>query len=151
MPSMDGLESSRSAPGVSAPPDAADSLRVSARVRGAARRERRREPAARRRRRRRRIFVGAVLLVLAVPTLGSYTSWMLQPTSMTFSERSTEWVRADVPFGNWMVDEIEHIYYTENAPKKGGPQLKSLPAVGLPQPATSQTPSDGAHLRSHKK
>jgi hypothetical protein len=89
--------------------------------------------------------------VLLVPTLVSYTSWMLQPTSMTFSERSTEWVRADVPFGNWMVDEIEHIYYTENAPKKGGPQLKSLPAVGLPQPATSQTPSDGAHLRSHKK
>jgi hypothetical protein len=72
--------------------------------------------------------------VLLVPTLVSYTSWMLEPTSMTFSERSTEWVRADVPFGNWLVDEIEHIYYTANAPKKGGPQLKSLPAVGLRQP-----------------
>lgn len=120
-------------------------------VRGAERRERRREPAARRRRRRRRIFIGAVVLVLAVPALISYTSWMLEPTSMTFSERSTEWVRADVPFGNWLVDEIEHIYYTANAPKKGGPQLKSLPAVGLPQPTRGQTPSDGVKLRSQKK
>ena len=65
---------------------------------------------------------------------------MLEPTSMTFSERSTEWVRADVPFGNWLVDEIEHIYYTANAPKKGGPQLKSLPVVGLPQ----TTPGEAA-------
>ena len=40
-------------------------------------------------------------------------------------------MRADVPFGNWLVDEGEHIYYTMNAPQKGGPQLKSLPAVGL--------------------
>jgi hypothetical protein len=136
---------------VSNPPAAADSPRVSALAGGAGRRERRRQPAARRRRRRRRIFIGAVVLVLAVPTLVSYTSWMLEPTSMTFSQRSTEWVRADVPFGNWAVDEIEHIYYTVNAPKKGGPQLKSLPAVGLPQPTTSQTPSDGGHLRSHKK
>jgi hypothetical protein len=92
-----------------------------------------------------------VLLVLAVPTLISYTSYMLEPTSMTFSERSTEWVRDDVPYGNWLVDEVEHIYYTDNAPKKGGPQLKSLPVVGLPQPAVSQTSSDGAPLRSHKK
>ena len=48
-------------------------------------------------------------------------------------------MRADVPFGNWLVDEVEHIYYTWNAPKKGGPQLKSLPAVGLnPPPINSQ-------------
>ena len=121
-------------PGVSSPPGAADSLLASPLGRRAARRVRRREPAARRRRRRRRIFIGAVILVLAVPTSISYTSWMLAPTSMTFSERSTEWVRNDVPFGNWLVDEAEHIYYTTNAPNKGGPQLKSLPAVGLPQP-----------------
>jgi len=148
---MDGLGSSSSARGVSGPPGAADSPRTSLLARRAARRERRREPAARRRRRRRRIFVGVVVIVLLVPTLVSYTSYMLEPTSMTFSERSTEWVRADVPYGNWLVDEIEHIYYTANAPKKGGPQLKSLPAVGLPQPTTSQTPSDGAHHRPHKK
>src|SRR5437660_11630776 len=32
---------------------------------------------------------------------------------------------------NWLVHEAEHVYYTWNAPKKGGPQLKTLPAVGL--------------------
>jgi hypothetical protein len=148
---MYGLRRSGSPPGVSDPSDAAVAPRVSGFVWGAGRRERRREPAARRRRRRRRIFVGTVVLVLAVPTLISYTSWMLEPTSMTFGERSVEWVRADVPFGNWLVDEIEHIYYTVNAPKKGGPQLKSLPAVGLPQPATGPTASGAVNLRSRKK
>jgi Phosphodiester glycosidase len=60
---------------------------------------------------------------------------MLQPTSLRWQDRSVEWVRSEVPFGNWLVDEGEHIYYTANAPKKGGPQLKSLPTVGLnPQP-----------------
>jgi hypothetical protein len=29
------------------------------------------------------------------------------------------------------VDEVERIYYTWRAPKKGGPQLKTLPAVGV--------------------
>jgi hypothetical protein len=124
---------------------------MSPRVLVAARRARRRDPAARRRRRRRRLIVGAIVLVLLVPTLISYTSYMLEPTSMTFTERSTEWVRADVPYGNWLVDEIEHIYYTANAPKKGGPQLKSLPVVGLPQPTTKHTSPGRAHLRSHKK
>jgi hypothetical protein len=51
---------------------------------------------------------------------------------MSFGERSAEWVRADVPFGNWMVDEGEHLYYSAKAPKKGGPQLKKLPSVGIP-------------------
>ena len=32
--------------------------------------------------------------------------------------------------GNWLVDEVEHYYYSWKAPKKGGPQLKTLPAVG---------------------
>lgn len=59
---------------------------------------------------------------------------MLQPTSLAWNIRSVEWVRADVPFGNWIVDHVEQIYYTANAPSKGGPELKSLPAVGLDLP-----------------
>ena len=35
-----------------------------------------------------------------------------------------------MPLGNQLVDEIEHIYYSWNAPTKGGPQLKSLPPTG---------------------
>lgn len=63
---------------------------------------------------------------------------MLQPTSLSWNIRSVEWVRADVPFGNWIVDHIEQIYYTANAPSKGGPQLKSLPVVGLSVPRLDQ-------------
>ncbi|MBV9535164.1 MAG: hypothetical protein JO321_07100 [Solirubrobacterales bacterium] len=36
------------------------------------------------------------------------------------------------------MDEIEHIYYSLNAPTKGGPQLKSLPAVGVREPLSSR-------------
>jgi len=68
----------------------------------------------------------------------SYTTWMAQPTSLSWRVRSVEWVRTDVPFGNPLVDNIEHIYYSMNSPKRGGPQLKRLPAVGLKVPPTTQ-------------
>lgn len=135
---------------MSDPLNAAGSRRGLLILRRPAGREGRRDPAAQRRRRRRRIVIGVILLCLLVPTLVSYALWMLEPTSMTFGERSIEWVRADVPFGNWLVDEVEHIYYTENAPKKGGAQLKSLPVVGLSEPTASRTPAAGAHGRSQK-
>jgi phosphodiester glycosidase len=61
----------------------------------------------------------------------SYGIWMLEPTSLGWNARSVEWVRADVPFGNWIVDHIEQTYYSATAPSKGGPQLKRLPAVGV--------------------
>lgn len=61
---------------------------------------------------------------------------MLQPSSLPLSVRSVEWLRDH--HGNWLVDEVEHVYYNWKAPKKGGPQLKILPAVGLsPAPASS--------------
>jgi phosphodiester glycosidase len=99
--------------------------------RTAARRERRRVAEAKRRRRRRRIVALVVLALLLLPAILSYASWMLRPSSIAFFPRSVEWVRADVPFGNQLVDQIEHIYYTWNAPAKGGPQLTSLPRTGL--------------------
>jgi hypothetical protein len=100
----------------------------------AARRELRRQAAARRRRRRRRLLVAAPLLGLFCWAIVSYTIWMLKPTSMHFGPRSVEWVRAEVPFGNSLVDEVEHIYYTANAPKRGGLAPKRLPVVGLNLP-----------------
>ena len=98
----------------------------------AERRVRRREAAAVRRRRRRRVVVAAVVLALLSPVVTSYSHWMLQPTSMSFGVRSGEWVRSQ-PGGNRLVDEVEHVYYGWNAPKKGGPQLTTLPAVGVAQ------------------
>jgi hypothetical protein len=100
----------------------------------AARREHRRTASAKRRRRRRRLLLAIPILGLLCWAIASYAIWMLEPTSMQFGARSVEWVRAEVPFGNSLVDQIEHVYYTANAPKKGGPAPKSLPAVGLSVP-----------------
>src|SRR5690242_5515813 len=85
-------------------------------------------------RRRRRILIVAPLVVALVWETVSYTAWMLQPTSLSWGVRSVEWVRQDVPFGNWLVDEVEHVYYGLTAPKKGGPPLQGLPTVGLAEP-----------------
>ena len=113
------------------PPDAADlPSGAETLARTAAHREERRRKAAARRKRRRGLLVLGVLLVLLSPAIYSYAHWMLRPSSTPFFANSVEWVRADVPFGNQVVDEIEHIYYTWNAPSKGGPQLTSLPQTG---------------------
>jgi hypothetical protein len=120
---------------MSDPPDAADPPPVSAQLASIAeRRERRREAAARRRRRRRRLLFATPILGLLCWAIASYAIWMLEPTSMRFEARSVEWVRTEVPFGNSLVDEVEHLYYSANAPKKGGPAPKSVPAVGLSLP-----------------
>jgi hypothetical protein len=84
---------------------------------------------------RRALFcLGCLVLVIVVWLASSFSVYMLRPSSMNFSEKSTEWVRT-LPFGNWAVDEAEHIYYSDHAPKKGGPQLTKLPTVGLTQSA----------------
>jgi phosphodiester glycosidase len=76
----------------------------------------------------RRVIALAVLVLLA-PAVYSYTATMLRPSSLPLWPRSVEWLRAH--HGNWLVDEAEHYYYTWKTPSKGGPQLTSLPAVGL--------------------
>ncbi len=98
---------------------------------GATRSQQRGRLAVRRKRRLRRIVIAAPFAAVLVWAIVSYSTYMLVPTSMTTGERSAEWVRDEVPFGNQMVDEGEHIYYTVNAPKTGGPQLTTLPAVGV--------------------
>ena len=69
----------------------------------------------------------AILLLLAPPAY-SYTTTMMQPSSLPLWPRSVEWLRAH--HGYWLVDEVEHYYYGWKAPDKGGPQLTRLPAVG---------------------
>ncbi len=124
--------------GVSAPPDGPESPAVSEALAGlAARRRRRREEARRRRRRRRLALLGLAVLVLLSPAVYSYTTTMVQPSSLPLGVRSVEWLRSH--HGNWLVDEVEHVYYSLKAPKKGGPQLKSLPAVGVAPAASTHT------------
>jgi hypothetical protein len=88
---------------------------------------------ARRRVLRRRILLaGLTPIAVVVVYFGiSYASYMLKPTSENFTERSAEWVRDDVPFGNSLIDTAEH--YTASAPRKGGPGLERLRRVGLSQ------------------
>ena len=82
-----------------------------------------------RRRLRIRWLVALTLVVVLAPTLYSYVTTMMMPSSLPLWPRSVEWLRAH--HGNWLVDEVEHYYYTWKAPKKGGPQLTSLPPVGI--------------------
>ncbi len=73
-----------------------------------------------------------MVVVLMTPAIYSYVTTMMQPSSLPLWPRSVEWLRSH--HGNWLVDEVEHYYYTWKTPAKGGPQLTSLPTVGLADP-----------------
>jgi Phosphodiester glycosidase len=79
-------------------------------------------------RRVRRVLVAACLLAL-VPALVSYLSTMLEPSNSSLGIRSVEWLRDHGAAG--LVTKVESIYYTLEAPAKGGPGLHTLPQVGL--------------------
>ncbi len=77
------------------------------------------------------------MLILLVPVVWSYATWMLRPSSLPFTIRSVEWVRAN--HGAWLVNDVERFYYTHRAPKKGGPGIKALPTVGVSAAAVRKT------------
>ncbi len=87
-----------------------------------------------RKRRRRRLVLLAFALLLA-PVVFSYATTMLQPSSLPLTVRSVEWLRANQ--GAWIVNAVEHYWYTSNAPKPGGPALRSLPTVGKAHAGTT--------------
>jgi Phosphodiester glycosidase len=104
--------------------------------------ERQRQLAKRRRRIRRRRVV-AVLLILLAPVIYSYVTTMIRPSSLPLGVRSVEWLRTH--HGAWLVNDAERIYYSWNAPKKGGPALQTLPTVGS-APVTVVKPRAGLYL-----
>ena len=75
----------------------------------------------------RRVIAAVVGLFLLV-NLISYASAMLSPSNVSFGVRSVEWLRGH-GFA-WLVNDVEQVYYSLNAPSKGGPALKKLPSVG---------------------
>jgi hypothetical protein len=83
----------------------------------------------------------AVLVVLS-PAIYSWTRMAVLPSSLPLGVRTVEWLRMN--HFNWLVDDAEHVYYTWKAPKKGGPQLKTLPSVGLGTQATRAKGHDHA-------
>ena len=62
------------------------------------------------------------------PVVFSYTTTIMQPSSLPLTVRSVEWLRAN--HGAWIVDAVERYWYSSQAPKPGGPALSSLPRVG---------------------
>src|SRR5437899_8985488 len=91
----------------------------------------------RRRWRRTGLPVALVFLLLLAPAAYSYTTTMMQPSSLPLWPRSVEWLRAH--HGNWLVDEVQHYYYSWQAPDPGGPQLRTLPTVGVDAPPPAST------------
>jgi phosphodiester glycosidase len=99
-----------------------------------------------RRRLRPRRLIALALVVVVTPALYSYVTTMVKPSSLPLWPRSVEWVRAH--HGNWLVDKVESYYYSWQAPKKGGPQLASLPAIRM-RPARSATKGSPRVRRHH--
>jgi hypothetical protein len=87
-----------------------------------------------------------VVLVVLSPAVYSYVSTMLMPSSLPLGVRSVEWLRSH--HGNWLVDEVESIYYRWKTPAKGGPQLKTLPRVGIPRRAVPAPARPRPHTRT---
>jgi hypothetical protein len=77
-----------------------------------------------------RFWVPVLVVFFLLPAIYSWAQMARLPSSLPLGVRSVEWLRGH--HFNWLVDDVEHYYYTWfAAPKKGGPQLKTLPSVGL--------------------
>jgi phosphodiester glycosidase len=76
-----------------------------------------------------RLWIPVFLLLLLSPAIYSWSRMAMQPSSLPLGVRTVEWLR--MHHLNWLVDEAEHVYYTWQTPAKGGPQLKTLPTVGV--------------------
>ena len=75
--------------------------------------------------RARRVALVATLLCL-VPALVSYAAAMAQRSDSSLGIRTVEWLRDNGARG--VVNTVENWYYSLNAPAKGGPRLRTLPA-----------------------
>ncbi len=87
----------------------------------------------------RRIALLAAAIVL-IPTLVSYAKAVTQASNSGLGIRTVEWLRDNGARG--LVNKVESIYYSLNAPATGGPALKSLP---------KQTALGGGAAGGHRK
>ncbi len=84
-----------------------------------------------------------VAVFLAVPALVSYANMLSQPSDSSWSIRSVEWLRDNGARG--LVNRVESIYYSLNAPATGGPALRRLPG----QPGLAPALGAAATARGH--
>ncbi len=84
-------------------------------------------------RRGRRIVLAAAVLCL-IPAMFSYGKMLTQPSDSSVGIRTVEWMRDNGARG--LVNQVETLYYSLNAPPTGGPALRSLPGqpgIGTPR------------------
>jgi hypothetical protein len=67
-------------------------------------------------------------MILLLDFAFSFYSAMTKPSNTSFGVNAVEWLRDNGAAG--LVSEFESIYYSFNAPSKGGRPLKKLPKVG---------------------
>ncbi|MBV8987817.1 MAG: hypothetical protein JO372_04565, partial [Solirubrobacterales bacterium] len=75
--------------------------------------------------RARRVALLAAAIAL-IPGVVSYARMLAQRSDSSVGIRTVEWLRDNGARG--LVNDVESIYYSLNAPAKGGPQLRALPA-----------------------
>ncbi len=103
---------------------------------------RRRPPSHGRLHRGRRITLIAAI-ICAIPAAVSFIGAITGPSNTGFGIRAVEWLRDNGARG--LVNRVENVYYSLNAPATGGPGLKSLPQ----QAGTALAPSLKAVRRHH--
>jgi hypothetical protein len=94
--------------------------------------------------RARRVALLAAVLCL-IPAFVSYAHTMAQRSDSSLGIRTVEWMRDNGARG--IVNTVENWYYSLNAPAKGGPALRSLPAQAGAYAGT--TGRVVAHRRHH--
>jgi hypothetical protein len=77
--------------------------------------------------------------MLMIPALVSYVLAVAQPSNAPIGVRSVEWLRDNG--ARAIVNKVESIYYSMNAPSTGGPALHALPQL----PGVASTGSAAGH------
>jgi len=95
--------------------------------------------------RRVRRVMALALFMCAVPIAASYVTTMLGPSNSSFMIRSFEWLRDHG--AAQIASTIEGLYYSLNAPSRGGPPLRRLP-IQAKTPVQTLHPADIAALIS---
>lgn len=84
-----------------------------------------------------------------VPAIASYVNMLSAPSDSSLSIRTVEWLRDNGARG--LVNRVETLYYSLNAPATGGPGLKTLPHQAAIAPAIRPPPHHRHHYyRPHR-
>lgn len=97
-------------------------------------------------RRARRILLAAATLAL-IPVLVSYVQMLTQRSDSSLGIRTVEWMRDNG--ARALVNRVENIYYSLNAPAKGGPALKALPSQAGALVVSAPRHARAPHHRPH--